>query len=161
MVHDALWDVYHNSSLPAAAAIGEGGPDATGGSPLTAESPLGAGGTAESMIETSCPNVPSPFPDAEPSPGFSLPPANPTLPSPSGLLPTFPAPKLTLFLPRPIPKPIPNSLKLPPIHHPTPPTTLSRTLRFIIHPTQRRKKRNAARIKSRSYQSAFSSCLIN
>lgn len=59
-----------------------------------------------------------------------------------------------LLDPKPIP--MPNSRKLPPTHHPTPPTSLSSTLRFKIHPSTKRKRTNAERMISRSYQSAFS-----
>jgi hypothetical protein len=126
-----------------------------------ADPAVGIGGTVESMMETSgWASIRSILSN------FSLPPASPTLPIPSGVLPTFPAPILTgtistlAFDLDPKPSPIPINLKLPNTHHPTPPTTRSRILRFIIHPTQSKKKRKAARIVSRSHQSAFSSCLI-
>lgn len=60
-----------------------------------------------------------------------------------------------------LPKPILTSFQLPPNHHPTPPRTLSRTLRLMTHPTVRRKRANAAKIKSRSYQSARSMALTS
>ena len=59
------------------------------------------------------------------------------------------------------PTPIRSSFQLPPSHHPNPPTTLSSTRRLITHPTTSRKRKNAERIKSRSYQSARSMALTS
>ena len=144
------YGLHHSSSLSRPGS-GSGG--------VIAEPSLDTGGTTESNIDTSGPVSLS-------CTTLSLPPANPTLPSPSGVLPTFPAPtcptsttSFTFALP-PKPNPIPINRKLPPTHQPTPPTTLSSTLLLMIHPTHSRKNRNAAKMIRRSYQSAFSSCLI-
>ena len=59
------------------------------------------------------------------------------------------------------PTPIRSSFQLPPSHHPNPPTTLSSTRRLITHPTTSRKRKNAEKIKSRSYQSARSMALTS
>lgn len=59
------------------------------------------------------------------------------------------------------PTPIRSSFQLPPSHHPNPPATLSSTRRLITHPTTSRKRKNAEKIKSRSYQSARSMALTS